>query len=507
MNIFGWQISKRIEGKSGSKKDIPALVSGDTDNDAIVTSDGGGYYGQYIDQGDGRISNENDQIRKYRWAASQPEVAQAVSDIVDQAIASGEDKAPISVILTRLDQPDEVKKEIIAQFEHVVKLLNFNQNAADIFRSWYVDGRLYYHLMVDPKNTKLGIQEMRQVDPTTIRKVREVTTKRDPDSKIETQVVTAEYYVYGDYDAKGGGSQAANSGVKVDKNAIVYCPSGEVDATGKRTMSHLHKAIKPINQLRMLEDALVIYRISRAPERRIFYIDVGNVPKGKAEQYVQGIMSKYRNKLVYDVATGDIRDDRNSMSMLEDFWLPRREGGRGTEITTLPGGENLGQIEDVVFFQRKLYKALDVPIGRLETDTAFTVGRATEINREEVRFQKFIEKLRKKFSHLIMETLKVQLVLKGVVTESDWAVIRENIAIDFLEDNYFAELKEMEIFRERMEMMQQLDEYVGKYFSHEWVRRTILRQDDATIKRMQKEIKAEKKSGEIEDLEGEDEDT
>jgi len=320
-------------------------------------------------------------------------------------------------------------------------------------------------------------------------------------------VVTAEYYVYGDYDAKGGGSQAANSGVKVDKNAIVYCPSGEVDATGKRTMSHLHKAIKPINQLRMLEDALVIYRISRAPERRIFYIDVGNVPKGKAEQYVQGIMSKYRNKLVYDVATGDIRDDRNSMSMLEDFWLPRREGGRGTEITTLPGGENLGQIEDVVFFQRKLYKALDVPIGRLETDTAFTVGRATEINREEVRFQKFIEKLRKKFSHLIMETLKVQLILKGVVTESDWAVIRENIVIDFLEDNYFAELKEMEIFRERMEMMQQLDEYVGKYFSHEWVRRTILRQDDATIKRMQKEIKAEKKSGEIEDLEGEDEDT
>lgn len=501
LDIFGWQISKKVEKESGKKKEIPALVPENYDDDTIVTSAAGGYYGRNIDLGDTQISNENDQIRKYRWAAAQPEVDQAVSDIVDQAIASGEDKSPVSLLLTNLEQPDPVKKEIIEQFDHVVKLLNFNQCAADIFRAWYVDGRLYYHLMVDPDNTKLGIHEMRRVDPTTIRKIKEVTTKRDPKTKIETQEVTAEYYVYGDYDAKGGVSPATHTGVRVDKNAIIHCPSGEVDLTGKRTISHLDKAIKPINQLRMLEDALVIYRISRAPERRIFYIDVGNIPKGKAEQYVQSIMSKYRNKLVYDVATGDIRDDRNSMSMLEDFWLPRREGGRGTEITTLPGGENLGQIEDVIFFQRKLYKALEVPIGRLETDTAFTVGRATEINREEVRFQKFIEKLRKKFSHLIMETLKIQLILKGVVTESDWKVIREDIVVDFLEDNYFAELKEMEILRERIEMLQSLDEYVGKYFSHEWIRRNVLRQDDDTIKRLEKEIEAEKKSGEIDDVE------
>lgn len=299
--------------------------------------------------------------------------------------------------------------------------------------------------------------------------------------------------MYGEIEDGG----TTSSGVKVDTNSVVYCPSGLYDETGEIVVSHIHKALKLINQLRMLEDALVIYRISRAPERRIFYIDVGNLPKGKAEQYVEGIMSKYRNKLVYDVETGDIRDDRKSMSMLEDFWLPRREGGRGTEITTLAGGENLGQIEDVLFFQRKLYRALNVPIGRLEQDNAFSLGRATEINRDEVKFQKFIDKLRKKFSVLIMEMLRVQLLLKGVMTEKDWEVIREDIGLDFLEDNYFAELKEMEILRERMEMLAQVDEYIGKYFSNEWVRRNILRLDDETIKRMQQEIEDEAKSGEI----------
>jgi hypothetical protein len=500
MNFLGWEISKKIKGSGQTKQDLPALVPDQTD-DSITTTAAGGFYGQYVDiGGGGQIANENDLIRRYRWAASQPEVDQAVSDIVDQAIASGETSAPVSIILEDLDQADEVKGEIIDQFNHVIKLLNFNQMAADIFRSWYVDGRLFYHLMIDPKNPKLGIQEMRKVDPLSIRKVKEITKKKNQKTGIQVEEVTAEYYVYGDYETTG----VATTGVKVDKNAIVYCPSGLVDENGDKTISYIHKGIKLINQLRMLEDALVIYRISRAPERRIFYIDVGNLAKGKAEQYVQSIMSKYRNKLVYDVSTGEIRDDRKSMSMLEDFWLPRREGGRGTEITTLPGGENLGQIDDVIFFQRKLYKALNVPIGRLETDTAFTVGRATEINREEVRFQKFIDKLRKKFSRLILDTLKVQLLLKGVVTEKDWEVIREDISIDFLEDNYFAELKEMEILRERIEMLAQLSEYVGTYYSNDWIRRNILRQDDETIEKLKKQIEDEKKSGEIvEPAEGE----
>ena len=496
MELFGFEITKKIKASRQEKKELPALVP-DQNDDAIITSAAGGYYGQYIDLGGTQVTNENDLIRRYRWCASQPEVDQAISDIVDQAIASGENSSPLSIILEDLEQPDEVKEEIIDQFNHVLKLLNFNQMAADIFRSWYVDGRLYYHLMVDPKNPKLGIQEMRKVDPTAIRKVKEITTKQDKTTGVQTEEVTAEYFVYGDYES----GASATSGIKVDKNAVMYCPSGLVDETGEKTISYCHKAIKIINQLRMLEDALVIYRISRAPERRIFYVDVGNLAKGKAEQYVQSIMSKYRNKLVYDVDTGQIRDDRKSMAMLEDFWLPRKEGGRGTEITTLPGGENLGQIDDVIFFQRKLYKALNVPIGRLETDTAFTVGRATEINREEVRFQKFIDKLRKKFSHLIMDTLKVQLLLKGVLTEKDWEVIREDISIDFLEDNYFAELKEMEILRERIEMLAQLDEYVGKYYSNDWIRRNILRQDDETIEKLKKEIEDEKKSGEIEEPE------
>ena len=496
MELFGFEITKKLKKSGQEKKELPALVPDQTD-DAIITSAAGGYYGQYVDLGGTQVTNENDLIRRYRWCASQPEVDQAISDIVDQAIASGENSSPLSIILEDLEQPDEVKEEIIDQFNHVLKLLSFNQMAADIFRSWYVDGRLYYHLMIDPKNPKLGIQEMRKVDPTAIRKVKEITTKQDKTTGVQTEEVTAEYFVYGDYES----GASATSGIKVDKNAIVYCPSGLVDETGEKTISYCHKAIKIINQLRMLEDALVIYRISRAPERRIFYVDVGNLAKGKAEQYVQSIMSKYRNKLVYDVDTGQIRDDRKSMAMLEDFWLPRKEGGRGTEITTLPGGENLGQIDDVIFFQRKLYKALNVPIGRLETDAAFTVGRATEINREEVRFQKFIDKLRKKFSHLILDTLKVQLLLKGVMTEKDWEVIREDISLDFLEDNYFAELKEMEILRERIEMLAQLDEYVGKYYSNEWIRRNILRQDDETIEKLKKEIEDEKKSGEIEEPE------
>tara|TARA_R110000822_G_scaffold258772_1_gene383970 strand:+ start:1596 stop:3092 length:1497 start_codon:yes stop_codon:yes gene_type:complete len=492
MELFGWQISRRIKDSSKKGQSIPALVP-EKDDGAIISTAAGGHYGQYVDVSGGDIKNQNDLIRKYRWAASQPEIDMAINDIIDQAIASGDTSAPIALVMSDLDQPDRVKEEIIDQFNHVIKLLGFNHNATDIFRDWYVDGRLYYHLMIDPKNPKVGIKEVRKVDPTNIRKIKEITTKTDPKTMISTQEISAEYYVYGEIEDGG----TTSSGVKVDVNSVVYCPSGLHDETGNNAVSYIHKSLKLINQLRMLEDALVIYRISRAPERRIFYIDVGNLPKGKAEQYVEGIMSKYRNKLVYDVETGDIRDDRKSMSMLEDFWLPRREGGRGTEITTLPGGENLGQIEDVLFFQKKLYRALNVPIGRLEQDNAFSMGRSTEINRDEVKFQKFIDKIRNKFSSLILDMLRVQLILKGVMTDEDWKVIREDISLDFVEDNYFAELKEMEILRERMEMLSQVDEYIGKYFSNEWVRRNILRLDDETIKTMQQQIDDETKAGEI----------
>jgi hypothetical protein len=368
-----------------------------------------------------------------------------------------------------------------------LQLLNFNSYAHDIFRKWYVDGRLPYHIIIDDKSPKNGIKELRYIDPTMLRKVKEIEEKKD--TKTGAMIITKqqEYFLFQD-----NKMNASGQGIKIHPDAICYATSGMLDPTRKRILSYLHKAIKPVNQLRMMEDSLVIYRISRAPERRIFYIDVGNLPKGKAEEYLKGIMSQYRNKLVYDAKTGDIKDDRKHMSMLEDFFLPRREGGRGTEISTLPGGENLGQIDDIIYFQKRLYKALNVPISRLEQEQQFTLGRSTEISRDEIKFKKFIDRLRKRFSDLFNQLLKTQLMLKGIITAQDWAEWKSYIAYDYIEDNYFAELKESEMMRERFDMLGTVDEYAGKYVSIEWIAKNVLKMDDDAIKEMEKQIKAEK---------------
>ncbi len=377
-------------------------------------------------------------------------------------------------------------------------MLRFNESGHEIFRSWYVDGRIYHHLLINEAQPKAGIQEIRNIDSTRIRKVREVKYKKDPTTGVKVVDKVDEYYIYED---KPGNTQ---TGVKLSNDSISYVTSGLLDETKKKVVSHLHKALKPINQLRMMEDSLVIYRLARAPERRIFYIDVGSLPRGKAEQYMSDIMSKYRNKLVYDANTGQIKDDRKHMSMLEDFWLPRRENGRGTEITTLPGGENLGQIDDIIYFQKRLYRSLNVPVNRLEQEAQFSLGRSTEISRDEVKFQKFIDRLRRRFSWVFLGILKKQLILKGIITEQDWEEWKDNIYVDFVKDNHFTELKEMEILRERIGIMNEITQFVGEYYSKEWVMRNVLRMSDEDLEAMKKEIDQETKDGEIEDKDDEE---
>ena len=507
MELFGYQITKRVSSKEDKKeKDVISFAPKPEDDGVSATVAAGGYYGQYIDLDGTASSNDRDLVIKYREAAQQPECDSAVSDIVDAAIASATNGAPAEIILNELEQPDSIKKKISEEFDNILSLYKFNKNGETMFRKWYVDGRIYFHVIIDEKNPKRGIVELRPIESLFMKKVKEVKKVTDAKTNITTQKIVNEYYVYSeDYSGSGAGvvgsgnQNTSISGVKISKEAIINVTSGLLDATQKRVVSYLHKALKPVNQLRMMEDSLVMYRYSRAPERRIFYIDVGNLPKGKAEEYVQGIMNKYRNKLVYDAQTGDIKDDRRHMSMLEDFWLPRREGGRGTEITTLPGGENLGQIDDILFFQKKLYKTLNVPISRLEADDSFNLGRASEISRDEVKFQKFVDRIRKKFSNILIEALRIQLILKGIISESDWEKIAENISIDFIEDNYFSELKENEILKERIDMLGTLNEYVGKFYSTKWIRNNILRQSDDDIERIDKEI-----ADEGSDIEGEE---
>jgi hypothetical protein len=488
MKLFGYEISKVINKKDTSDFNKVPSFSAPVENDgtSVVTSSAtAGYYGQVLDIDGTALTNEKDLILKCRAAATQPECDSAISDIINASIVSDSDGSPINLVLDKLEQPESIKKKILEEFDTITRLLSFNYNGQDIFRKWYIDGKLYYHMMIDPKKPKEGIKELRAIDPLKIKKVKEITNKIDKNTGVKTSDVTAEYFLYSD-------DFNSNSGFKIDPNSIVYAPSGMLDESNKFAVSYLHKSVKLVNQLRMMEDALVIYRISRAPERRIFYIDIGNLPKGKAEEYVQGIMAKYRNKLVYDANTGEIRDDRKSMSMLEDFWLPRREGGRGTEITTLPGGDNLSQIEDVIFFQKKLYRSLNVPVNRLESETGFNIGRASEISREEVKFQKFINRLRKKFSMLFIEALRVQLILKGVCTADDWETMREGISVDYIEDNYFSELKDFEIIKERIGMLDTISSHIGKYYSDKWVRSNILNQSEADIERMDAEISEEK---------------
>ena len=499
INLFGFEIGKKASAK-GTVEGISPIPKQSDEASTTVTS-GGGYYGQYVNLSDTDGTSDHELIRKYREASLQPECDAAVSDIVDSAIASSEESSPVGISMIDLQLPTKVKKEIITEFNRVLKLYKFNRNAAEYFRNWYVDGKSFFNVIIDPKNPQRGIIEIRPVEPTHINKVKEVATEVDPNTKLEYEKVIDEYYVYSP--ELGSSSADKLSGIKFANDAIIQVNSGIMDPERTRTVGHLHKAMKLVNQLRYMEDSLVVYRVSRAPERRIFYIDVGNLPKGKAEEYVQQVVSRYRNKLVYDASTGAISDDRRHMSMLEDFYLPRREGGRGTEISTLAGGENLGQIDDVVFFQRKLYRALNVPTARLEQETSFSVGRASEVSREEVKFQKFIDRLRKKFSFMLMDALRIQLILKGIITEEDWEEIEETINITFLEDNYFAELKEFEILRERLEMSQMLEDIVGKYISDKYVRTVILKQTEEDIMRLDKEIEEEEEAAE-EDIDDED---
>ena len=454
-------------------------------DDGTYDISGGGFYSTILDT-DGRSRTEDDLIRRYRDIAIQPECDSAIEDIVSEAIASDERDMCVSIALDNLQVSTSIKKRIKEEFERILQLLDFNNKAHDIFRRWYVDGRIFYHKVIDSQNPRKGIQQLRYIDPRKIKKVREVQTGKR--GQVDVVKKFKEFYIYNQH-----GHQVNNTstGVKLTFDSIAYCPSGLIDMHKGTVLSYLNKAIKPVNQLRMIEDSVVIYRISRAPERRIFYIDVGNLPKIKAEQYLKDVMNRYRNKLVYDASTGEIRDDRNHMSMLEDFWLPRREGGRGTEITTLPGGANLGEIDDITYFQRKLYRSLNVPISRLEAEQNFSLGRSTEITRDELKFTKFVGKLRKKFSVIFNDLLRTQLILTGVIAEEEWKSMSEHIQFDFLQDNNFTELKNAELLKERLEMLSQVENYVGTYFSKEWVKKNVLHLTDDEIGEMQKQMDSE----------------
>ncbi len=483
--LFGFTIQRAIKDKGGER-----TFSTPTPDDGTIDVAGGGFFGQILDT-DGRERSDIDLIRRYRDVAQQAECDTAIEDIVNEGIVSNQNDQSVEISLDRLRYPDKIKRKIRAEFDEVLRLLHFEQRGHDVFRRWYVDGRVFYHKIIDTKNPRKGITELRYIDSTKIKKVREVKRELKSGTSVDLIKKVDEYYLYND---KGIASHGTAQGIKFVPDSISYCPSGVIDQNKGHVLSYLHKAIKPVNQLRMIEDALVIYRISRAPERRIFYIDVGNLPKIKAEQYLKDVMNRYRNKLVYDATTGEIRDDRNHMSMLEDFWLPRREGGRGTEITTLPGGENLGELEDVIYFQKKLYKALNVPSSRLEQESGFVLGRAAEISRDEVKFTRFIERLRNRFNHLFNSCLEKQLILKGVLTLNDWRMIEPNLFYEWQSDSHFAELKEAEMLNERLSTLQNMnfaDEIVGTFYSKEFIRKRILKQTDEEVRLIDKQIEAE----------------
>ena len=491
--LFGFEIKR-----AGTKKEkmLPSVVP-PTDQDAAgyITS-GAGHYGQYINMDGDQSKDNRDLIMRYRGVAMNPEVDMAIDEIVNESIVASELESSVEIKLDEIEAPDKIKDQIGEEFDNVISMLKFNDLGYEMFRTWYIDGRIVHHLLVNESNTKAGIQEIRNIDAAKIRKVREVKYKKDPKTNVKIVDGIEEYYIY---EEKPGTSQV--QGVRLSTDAVSYVTSGLLDETRKKVVSHLHKALKPINQLRMMEDSLVIYRLARAPERRIFYIDVGNLPRGKAEAYMKDMMSKYRNKLVYDANTGQIKDDRKHMSMLEDFWLPRKENGRGTEISTLPGGENLGQIDDIIYFQKRLYRSLNVPVNRLEQEAQFSLGRSTEISRDEVKFQKFIDRLRRRFANLFLEILKKQLILKGIITEQDWEEWKDDIYVDYIKDNHFTELKDAEILQNRIGIMNEITQYVGDYFSKDWVMRNVLQMSDEDIQKMAKEMKAEESAGEYEDEE------
>ena len=466
-------------------------------DDGAVTVTQNAYYGTYVDL-EGSIRNELELITRYREMSNHPELEMAIDDIVNEAISHDDTGKTVNIVLDKLKQPEAVKKKILEEFDNILRMLNFGNLSDDLFKRWYIDGRIYYHVIVDDKDPKAGIQELRYIDPRKIRKVREIKKERDPKTGADIIKSIAEYYVYSD---RGTTTQtfgaSVNSGLRIAPDAVINVNSGLMDAKNTFVISYLHKAIKPLNQLRMIEDAVVIYRLSRAPERRIFYIDVGNLPRGKAEQYLKDIMIKYRNKMVYDANTGELRDDRKHLSMLEDFWLPRREGGKGTEITTLPAGQNLGELEDVKYFRNKLLQSLNVPISRLEPQQGGMIGlgRTTEVTRDEVKFLKFIIRLRNKFSQIFDHALEKQLVLKGICTREEWQTFKEQIYYDYVKDNNFTELRDAELLQNRVQTLSVVDPYVGRYYSAEWVRKNILQQTDEDMLAIDEQIKKESDAG------------
>ena len=494
MEIFGFEI-KRANDSSDSLQAIVPQTHEDGATEVVAGAPTGMYGGTYIDI-EGSAKNEAALVTKYREIAMHPECDFAIEDIINDAIIMDDNTYPAEIVLDDTVLSARVKKLVRAEFESLQKILDFGNKGYEIFRRWYVDGRLYYQLVINENDIKEGIKELRYIDPRKIRKVRQNLTQKDKKTGAVLYKGVKEFYFY---NPKGLGKDGSNQGVKIAADSICYVTSGLVDPMNKFNLGHLHKAIKPLNQLRMLEDATVIYRLSRAPERRIFYIDVGNLPKAKAEQYLRDMMVKHKNKLVYDAQTGEIKDDRKHMTMLEDFWLPRREGGRGTEITTLPGGQNLGELDDVLYFQKKLYKALNVPVSRLEAEVNFNIGRSTEISRDEIKFQKFINRLRNKFAVLFDNLLEIQVVLRGIMTRAEWQEAKNNITYNFVNDNHFEELKEAEIMEGRLRLLSEIDPLVGKYFSTTWVRKNVLKMTEEEIELMSREIEIEGGDGEDDD--------
>ena len=495
MELFGFEITRkkdelRVKETQSAKSFVPPV---DDDGTPVIQQQAGyisgGAYGAYVDM-EGGIKNESELIRRYRETSLVPECDSAIEDIVNECITSDITDRIVALDLRDVKLSDSIKNKMQDEFAHILSLMKFNQNSHEIFRKWYVDGRIYFHKVVDSKRPKLGIVDLRNIDPLKIKKVRNIEKGKDPKTKIERVEKIEEFYMFND---KGFDKSSATDGnvVKIAPEAICFTTSGLLDYSRNVVIGYLHKALKTANQLAMMEDALVIYRISRAPERRIFYIDVGNLPKAKAEQYLADVMHKYRNKLVYNAETGEIKDDRKHMSMLEDFWLPRREGGRGTEITTLPGGQNLADIDDIEYFKKKLYQSLNVPATRLEADNGFNMGRASEISRDELKFNKFTNRLQKKFARVFTDILKTHLVLKEIVTGEEFDKFKDFIQYEFATDNHFTELKEAEILRERLDTLGGIAEYIGKYYSNEYVRKYVLRQTEEDIKIIDAQIKDE----------------
>lgn len=494
-NLFGFEI-RRVTDPVEVQEKQPAFAPEIKDDGAVVVA-AGGAYGTYIDL-QGAARTEAELVTKYREMAMHPEVERAVDDIINEAIIVEDKQKIVQINLDDTKLSTNIKKKITEEFENVLTLLDFNKSAFDIFRRWYVDGRMYYHVIIDITKPGDGIKELRYIDPRKLRKIREVKRKRDSKSQVTQTQTVQEYFIYNEkgFQNKAGevGTATAVQGLKIAPDSIVHITSGVLDPMNSVVLSHLHKAIKPLNQLRALEDATVVYRISRAPERRIFYIDVGNLPKMKAEQYLRDMMTRHKNKVVYDASTGEVRDDRKFMTMLEDYWLPRRDGSRGTEITTLPAGQNLGKLEDVEYFQKKLYESLNVPTTRLEQDGTFIFGQGQEISRDEIKFTKFIDRVRMRFNHLFLDSLRRQLILKNIITEDDWELFETHIKFDYTKDNYFEQQKQSTVMTDRINLVTQMMPYIGKYYSNEWVRKHILQQSDEEIEEMDEQNMAEQEN-------------